>query len=83
MNIIHISTRITNACAAHGWETHTWGTELIARKGGHELNISDRGFARWVGPSHLGGTDDHGIVEGVKNIVAILADPDADGGAAS
>jgi hypothetical protein len=70
-----MSKSITNAIESNGWSTSSWGGQVIARKDGHELAISDQNWARWTAAYPGGGSYDAGILEGARAIVAVLNDP--------
>jgi len=70
---MNISKSITAATIANGWETSTWGGQLIAKRNGHELTITGR-VAHHYGPSPLGGGRENlPMIEGIKAIVAELS----------
>lgn len=69
-----MSKSILTAITAGGWTSRTWGGQIIASKDGHELTISERS-ARWTAPYVGGGSYDAGVIEGVRQIVSILTDP--------
>lgn len=73
--VMNISKSIVAAITANGWESSTWGGDLIAKRGREELAISGGSstYARYFGPAYDGVYEDQGVVEGVRKIVAVLA----------
>lgn len=69
---MNISKSIIAAVAANGWESRSWGGQLIAVRGKDELTITGT-VAHHYGPSVHGGREELGMIQGVRNIVAELA----------